>query len=184
MNGLVRINPDSLKFSNKASGKVFTLNADDVDEINWLRMGNVSAIKLITKGGILHRFAGFPDSDFNKIQSFFKNHWKKDLEKQDHSIKGWNYGNASVEGMFLFHDCIYPHVYSMYLGQTLVFRVDDKLAFEIPLSNVSQVPTGGTKSEATLEFHPNEDAAVQLVEMRFHKPAGGEDGDPEEMVEV
>jgi structure-specific recognition protein 1 len=63
-----------------------------------------------------------------------------------------------------------------------VFKVEDKLAFEIPLTNVSQVPTGGGKSEATLEFHPNEDAPVQLVEMRLHKPAG-EDGDAEEMVE-
>jgi structure-specific recognition protein 1 len=165
MNGSVRINTDSLKFSNKASGKVFTLSAGDVDQLHWIRMGNVNAIKAITTGGILHRFAGFPDSDFNKISSFFKNHWQKELEKEDHSIKGWNYGAARVE------------------GQTLVYRGDDKLSFEIPLSNVSQVPTGGGKSEATLEFHPNEDAAVQLVEMRLHKPAGGEDGDPEELVE-
>lgn len=66
----------------------------------------------------------------------------------------------------------------------MVFRVDNKLAFEIPLSNVSAVPTGGAnKSEAALEFHPNEDAPVQLVEMRLHKPASGEDAEPEEMVE-
>jgi structure-specific recognition protein 1 len=142
-------------------------------------MGNVNAIKVIAKNGILYRFAGFPDSDFNKIQTFFKNHWKKDIEKQDHSIKGWNYGEASVEGIygFLFN----LHSIS---GQTMVFRVDDKLAFEIPLSNVSAVPTGGAnKTEATLEFHPNEDAPVQLVEMRLHKPTTGEDAEPDEMVE-
>jgi structure-specific recognition protein 1 len=166
LNGSVRINTDSLKFSNKATGKVFTLNASDVDQIYWLRMGNANAVKLITKNGILHRFAGFPDSDFNKIQAFFNTHWHKEMEKEEHSIKGWNYGSADIE------------------GQTLVFRVDDKLAFEIPLSNVSQVPTGAGKSEVAMEFHPNEDAPVQLVEMRFHKPAGSEEVDPEEKIEV
>lgn len=164
MSGMVRINGDSLKFSNKASGKVFTLNGEDVEQLCWLRMGNSNAIKLIAKDGILHRFAGFPDSDFSKIQSFFKNYWKKEMEKEDHSIKGWNYGSASLE------------------GQTLVFRVDDKLDFEIPLTNVSQVPTGGGKSEVTLEFHPNEDAPVQLVEMRLHKPV--EADDEEDQIEM
>lgn len=95
---MIRINPDNLKFSNKASGKVTTLNSSDVGELYWLRMGNVNAIKAINKNGILFRFAGFPDSDFSKIQSFFKNHWKKDMETQEHSIKGWNYGEANVEG--------------------------------------------------------------------------------------
>lgn len=181
LNGSIRINPDSLKFSNKATGKVFTLNAGDVDEVFWLRMGNVNAIKLISKNGMLHRFAGFPDSDFSKIQTFFKNNWKKDMEKQEHCIKGWNYGNASIEGSLLWLPLDFITLNS---GQTLVFRVDDKVAFEIPLSNVSQVPTGGGKSEAALEFHPNEDAPVQLVEMRFHKPPSGDDVDPEESIEV
>lgn len=103
LNGMVKISNDNLKFSNKASGKVFTLNASDVDQLNWLRMGNVNAIKLITKNGILHRFAGFPDSDFNKIQAFFKTHWQKDIEKEENSIKGWNYGNASIEGPCFFY---------------------------------------------------------------------------------
>jgi hypothetical protein len=61
-------------------------------------MGNVNALKLITGDGTLHRFAGFPDSDFNKIQGYIKNNWKKELEKQEHSIRGWNYGAATVEG--------------------------------------------------------------------------------------
>lgn len=182
MNGLVRINPDSLKFSNKTSGKVFTLSADDVEESYWIRMGNVNALKFITKNGSLHRFAGFPDSDYGKIQNFLKSNWNKDLEKQENSLKGWNYGAASVEGLLISTlSLLYS---SIVLGQTLVFRVDEKLAFEIPLSNVSQCPTGGGKSEAIIEFHPNEDAPVQLVEMRLHKPAGGEDGDAEEKVEV
>ena len=42
-------------------------------------------------------------------------------------------------------------------------------AFEIPLGNVSHSITG--KNEVTLEFHQNDDAAVSLMELRFHIPA-------------
>ncbi|KAI6198412.1 FACT complex subunit SSRP1 [Aphelenchoides fujianensis] len=162
--GSIRIAPEHVKYQSRVTGKVFTVNADDIEDVFWLRMGNMNGLKVVTKQGVLHRFAGMPDSD-PKIQSFVKQHWHKDLERQEQSIKGWNYGEAQVE------------------GQTLVFRVDEKVAFEIPLTNVAQCPTGGQKSEVTLEFHPNEDAPVQLCELRLHKPAGGEDGDAEDMVE-
>ncbi|KAI6181659.1 FACT complex subunit SSRP1 [Aphelenchoides besseyi] len=163
--GSIRMVPENVKYQNRITGKVITVNADDIDEVFWLRMGNVNGLKIVTKDGLLHRFAGMPESDFTKIQSFVREHWRKNLVRQEQSIKGWNYGEAKVE------------------GQTLVFRVDDKIAFEIPLTNVSQCPSGGQKSEVTLEFHRNEDAPVQLCEMRLHKPAGGDDGDTEEMVE-
>lgn len=45
------------------------------------------------------------------------------------------------------------------------------MAFEIPLNNVSHTTTA--KNEVTLEFHQNDDAAVSLMELRFHIP-----GDP------
>lgn len=40
--------------------------------------------------------------------------------------------------------------------------------FEIPLGNVSHSTMG--KNEVTLEFHQNDDAAVSLMELRFHVP--------------
>ena len=62
------------------------------------------------------------------------------------------------------------------------FVVDDKASFELPLESVSQ--TSMNKNEVQLEFHANEQADVQLVEMRFYVPptsAGAAvDGDGEE----
>lgn len=56
----------------------------------------------------------------------------------------------------------------------------NKEAFEIPLGNVSHSTT--TKSEVTLEFHQNDEAAVSLVEMRFHiPPEQNPEGDPVEV---
>ncbi len=55
------------------------------------------------------------------------------------------------------------------------FLVDGKPAFEVPLSEVSRVTSG--KHEVALEFHQGETAPVSLVEMRFHIPSTGVDGE-------
>ena len=55
------------------------------------------------------------------------------------------------------------------LGNSLEFEVENSLAFEIPLSNVSHGTTN--KNEVTIEFHQNDDAAVSLMELRFHIPS-------------
>ena len=54
-------------------------------------------------------------------------------------------------------------------ANSLDFEVSGQNAFEIPLGNVSHSITG--KNEVTLEFHQNDDAAVSLMELRFHIPA-------------
>lgn len=54
-------------------------------------------------------------------------------------------------------------------GNTLDFKVEGQTAFEIPLGNVSRSITA--KNEVTIEFTPNDDAAVSLVELRFHVPS-------------
>ncbi len=58
------------------------------------------------------------------------------------------------------------------VGNALNFRVDGKEAFEVPLGNVSHAVTG--KNEVTLEFHQNDEAAVSLMELRFHVPTTGD----------
>ena len=47
--------------------------------------------------------------------------------------------------------------------------MEGQTAFEIPLGNVSRSLTA--KNEVTIEFTPNDDAAVSLVELRFHVPS-------------
>lgn len=60
-------------------------------------------------------------------------------------------------------------------GNGLNFVIDNNLAFEIPLNNVSHTTTA--KNEITLEFHQNDDAAVSLMELRFHIP--GDQANPD-----
>ena len=47
--------------------------------------------------------------------------------------------------------------------------MEGQTAFEIPLGNVSRSITA--KNEVTLEFTPNDDASVSMVELRFYVPS-------------
>lgn len=68
---------------------------------------------------------------------------------------------------------------SYFPGSVLGFNVDRQTGFDIPLNYVSQCTT--QKNEAILEFHPNDEAAVSLMEMRFYIPQEGAEGDPVEV---
>lgn len=69
------------------------------------------------------------------------------MSEKEMSLKGWNWGTAKFS------------------GSLLSFDVGSHTAFEIPLNYVSQCTTG--KNEVTVEFHQNDDAPVNLMEMRY-----------------
>ena len=73
------------------------------------------------------------------------------------SVKGWNWGAASFN------------------GNVLSFEVGKNDAFEIPLNYVNNCMT--SKNEVTLEFSNNDDAPVNLSEVRFHIPSNELAGD-------
>lgn len=151
-----------IQFKNEKTGKVNTINASELDGLNWQRLGNRPGIKMRFTNGKKMRFGGFKDSDLDKIKQFAQKNWHKDVENNDLVLKGWNYGNCQVD------------------GQSVEFTLDNKPVFEVPLSNVANCL--GNKSEATLEFHQNDDCPTSLIEMRFHMPADvdDEESDPVE----
>ena len=73
------------------------------------------------------------------------------------SVQGWNWGATSFN------------------GGVLGFEVGKNDAFEIPLSYVSHCTSA--KNEVTLEFANNDDAPVNLSEIRFHIPTTENAGD-------
>ncbi|XP_078480774.1 FACT complex subunit SSRP1 [Lampetra planeri] len=106
--------------------------------------------------GLVHKFHGFRDNEFEKLATFFKTHYKLELQQKELCVKGWNWGTVK------------------FAGQLLSFDVGDVTSFEIPLGTVSQCATG--KNEVTLEFHQNDDVDVSLMEVRFYVPPGQEGG--------
>ncbi len=76
---------------------------------------------------------------------------------------GWNWGKPNFQ------------------GDVMIFEQDGKQAFDLPLKNISN--TAVMKNEAVLQFAQNEDADINLMEIRFHVPSaaviGDEDADME-----
>lgn len=159
VSGKIKFTDQHVIFKNSKTGKVDQIVASDIDLANWQKLVGSWALRVFLKNGILHRFSGFRESDQEKISKFFKSNYKHDIVEKELCLKGWNWGTARFQ------------------GAVLSFDVGSAPAFEIPLNNVSQCTPG--KNEVTIEYHQNDDAPVNLVEMRFHIPsseiAGGDD---------
>ncbi|VDN54982.1 unnamed protein product [Dracunculus medinensis] len=162
-NGRIKFGDHQIHFKNLITGKVLTVNVSEIEKIFWMRLGNKPGLKFSLSNGVIHRFGGFADKDYEKIKDFAWKSWSIEVVEAEQCIKGWNYGKANVK------------------GRVLEFEVDDKPCFEIPLSNVSNCTTG--KNEAALEFHQNDDCPVSLMEMRFYIPTDPDADDDIDAVE-
>ncbi|XP_041958878.1 FACT complex subunit SSRP1 isoform X1 [Alosa sapidissima] len=160
--GRLRFSKQTVVYKNSKTGKVDSIAVPELTQAQWRRVCLGNGIKLVTSTGHVYKYDGFRDSDFEKIQEYFKVNYKVELTDKDLCVKGWNWGTAKFG------------------GPLLSFEVSDTPAFEIPLASVSQCTTG--KNEVTLEFHQNDDAEVSLMEVRFYvPPSTGDDGmDPVE----
>lgn len=154
--GRLKLQSSGVIFKNIKTGIVEQFSSSDIEEVHWLVRARGHCLKFVLNSGNIHRFDGIRESEFEKLQSFVKKSYSVSLEKKDLSIKGWNWGLAK------------------FTANSLEFEVSGQNAFDIPLGNVSHSITG--KNEVTLEFHQNDDAAVSLMELRFHIPA---DSNPE-----
>ncbi|ESP04179.1 hypothetical protein LOTGIDRAFT_207546 [Lottia gigantea] len=148
--GRLKLQSNSVTFKNIKTGKVDQYQGSDIEKVHWLKRARGNCLKMILNNGTIHRYDGFRESDFDKLSSFVSKYYSSELEKIDMALKGWNWGKAE------------------FVGNGLDFNIDNSLAFEIPLGNVSHSTT--SKNEVTLEFHQNDDAAVSLTELRFHIP--------------
>ncbi|KAK3884833.1 hypothetical protein Pcinc_010918 [Petrolisthes cinctipes] len=153
----LKLSDQGITYRNVKTGKVESLNASDLEVINWQRLAGSYGLRIFTENGNLYRFGGFKESEQSKLEKFFKNTYSKTMSEKEFSVKGWNYGAAKFE------------------GAVLTFDVGSTPAFEVPLNNVSGCTTG--KNEVTMEFHQHDDATINLMEMRFHIPSSENVGD-------
>ncbi|XP_064461174.1 FACT complex subunit SSRP1-like [Ornithodoros turicata] len=148
--GRLKMTNQGIIFKNSKTGKVEQVQGTDIEDINWQRLGAGYGIRMMMKNGTLYRFGGFQDDEMERLSKFFLHNFHLQLGTRELSLKGWNWGTARFE------------------GSVLSFDIDKSSAYEIPLGNVSHCTTA--KNEVTLEFHQNDDAAVSLMELRFHVP--------------
>jgi len=157
--GHLKITDEKMVFVHTKSGRKDTVKGADIELVNWQRLAGVWGIRIFTKDGNLHRFAGFKEPERERIAKHFSSNFQLDMLDRELSVKGWNWGVANFN------------------GSVLNFEVGKHDAFEIPLMYVNHCQA--QKNEVTLEFGLNDDAPVNLSEMRFHIPvselAGEED---------
>ena len=190
--GRCRFADSGLGWKPSGSGDTFTLTKEHMQHGFWNRAARGYEVKIYRKDDPVVQFDGFTEDDYDRIQKIFKNWYGIPFDRQEHSLRGWNWGKAEF-------------------GKAeLSFNVQSRSAFDIPYSEVSNTNLAG-KGEVAVEFSlpgDGEDTGTnghlggarsggrksggmrdQLVEMRFYIPgmtnikAGAEDGEDGEMDE-
>ncbi|KAG6833448.1 hypothetical protein H0H87_006814 [Tephrocybe sp. NHM501043] len=142
---------------------VVAIPANHIDWAQWMRVARNFQLRIGLKDDKrehrTEKFDGFLREDHDKIASLLKNHFGKTLETKDVSYRGWNWGTTDFQ------------------GNNLAFLVQEKTAFELPLSQVHNSNMAG-RNEVTLEFSshsssskaPTKGMGDEMVEIRFYVP--------------
>ncbi|KDN51305.1 FACT complex subunit POB3 [Tilletiaria anomala UBC 951] len=163
-------------------GSTVTEVADNFKSFEWLKVARnyqcrINLRKRNDRGEDRMTFDGFSRDDRERLAATIKSYYGMTLTDRQISTRGWNWGSAEIE------------------QDDVQFLVNEKLAFEVPLSHIANSNVAG-KTEVSIEFiNPeqqqpttNSGAATngdrkstkirgdQLVEMRFFIPGNVEKG--------
>lgn len=171
--GRCRFADSGLGWKPSGSGETFTLTKESILHAYWNRAARGFEVKVYRKDAPVVQFDGFHDEEFDRISKVFKTWYGIPFDRQEHSLRGWNWGKAEF-------------------GKAeLSFNVQSRSAFEIPFTEVSNTNLAG-KGEVAVEFSLPGDGEEtgtngalggarsggnkagagrdQLVEMRFYIP--------------
>jgi structure-specific recognition protein 1 len=193
--GRCRFADSGLGWKPAGGGDTFTLTREQMLHSYWNRAARGYEVKIYRKDAPVVQFDGFLEEDYDRIQKIFKSWYAIPFDRQEHSLRGWNWGKAEF-------------------GKAeLSFNVQSRSAFDIPFTEVSNTNLAG-KGEVAIEFSLPGDGEEtgtnghlggargggkkagaprdQLVEMRFYIPGmtaaktkseDGEDGEVDEDAE-
>ncbi|KIM95111.1 hypothetical protein OIDMADRAFT_149235 [Oidiodendron maius Zn] len=154
-------------------GDTFTLDHSNIGAAQWSRASKGFEVKVLLRSSGIVQLDGFQLEDFERLSKVFKNWYSTNLEHKEHALRGWNWGKGEF-------------------GKAeLAFNVQNRPAFEIPYSEISNTNLAG-KNEVAVEFSlpaNGDDTGTngalggargkgkkagagkdQLVEMRFYIP--------------
>ncbi|KAI8279772.1 FACT complex subunit ctc-1 [Colletotrichum chrysophilum] len=183
--GKCRFAESGLGWKPAGGGDTFTLDHSNIASAHWSRAAKGYEIKILNRDSRIIQLDGFQQEDYERLSKIFKSWYSTNLENKEHSLRGWNWGKADF-------------------GKAeLAFHVQNRPAFEIPYSEISNTNLAG-RNEVAVEFSAPTDkndtgtngalggargkgkkagaGKDQLVEMRFYIPgtvkkeADGEDG--------
>ncbi|KAH7349491.1 FACT complex subunit pob-3 [Plectosphaerella cucumerina] len=171
--GKCRFAETGLGWKPAAGGDTFTLDQSNIASAQWSRAAKGYEIRILSRESRIIQLDGFLQEDYERISKIFKNWYGNTLENKEHALRGWNWGKADF-------------------GKAeLSFNVQNRPAFEVPYSEISNTNLAG-RNEVAVEFSLPADVndtgtnghlggargkgkkagagKDQLVEMRFYVP--------------
>ncbi|MCJ1458723.1 FACT complex subunit [Mycoblastus sanguinarius] len=131
--GKCRIAETGLGWKPSGGGDTFTLDASNVGGAHWSRAARGYELKILSRTSGVIQLDGFDQEDFDRVSKAFKLFYGINLETKEHALRGWNWGKGEF-------------------GKAeLAFNVQNRPAFEIPYSEISNTNLAG-KNEVAVEF--------------------------------
>ncbi|KKF95249.1 FACT complex subunit pob-3 [Ceratocystis platani] len=190
--GKCRFAKDGFGWKPSSGGDTFTLDNTQIGATQWSRASKGYEVKILDRNSRIIQLDGFLQEDYDRLVKIFKNWYSIGLENKEHALRGWNWGKTE------------------FTKAELTFNVQNRPAFEIPYSEISNTNLAG-RNEISVEMSlpaDGEDNGAsnklggarstgkkagagkdQLVEMRFYVPGMaslkkvGEDGEELEETE-
>jgi len=164
MIGALRMHAQGFGWKSRKSGKVVAVSKSDLRAIEWVKVPHAYMLRLRARGALTYKFSGLNSKDKALIKTYCSDNFGIAPVDVNLSFKGWNWGEASVEGVHL------------------MFSVNDDEDFDVPINDVTQART--EKEMAIVEMADDDTALPEdemVAEIRFHVPTTGEDDEGGEL---
>ncbi|KAL2867137.1 FACT complex subunit POB3 [Aspergillus lucknowensis] len=148
-------------------GDTFTLDGSNIGAAQWSKAAKGFELKILSRSSGVIQLDGFDQEDFERLSKAFKIWYGINVESREHALRGWNWGKAE------------------FTKAELAFNVQNRPAFEIPYSEISNTNLAG-KNEVAVELSLSADAndanskPAGSTKNRGKKAAAG----PDELVEL
>ncbi|RWQ95023.1 FACT complex subunit pob3 [Paecilomyces variotii] len=172
--GKCKLAESGLGWKPSGGGDTFTLDSSNIGAAQWSRAAKGYELKILSRTSGVIQLDGFEQEDFERVSKAFRIWYGINVESREHALRGWNWGKAE------------------FTKAELAFNVQNRPAFEIPYTEISNTNLAG-KNEVAVEFALPTDGhangangrpdgstknrgrkagagADELVEMRFYIP--------------
>ncbi|KAJ6000023.1 FACT complex subunit pob3 [Penicillium waksmanii] len=131
--GKCKLAESGLGWKPSGGGETFTLDSSNIGAAQWSRAAKGFELKILSRTSGVIQLDGFDQEDFERLSKAFKIWYGINVESREHALRGWNWGKADFN------------------KAELSFNVQNRPAFEIPYSEISNTNLAG-KNEVAVEF--------------------------------
>ncbi|CAL5872211.1 uncharacterized protein PFLUO_LOCUS6470 [Penicillium psychrofluorescens] len=131
--GKCKLAESGLGWRPSGGGDTFTLDSGNLGAAQWSRAAKGFELKILSRTSGVIQLDGFDQEDFERLSKAFKIWYGVNVENREHALRGWNWGKAE------------------FTKAELAFNVQNRPAFEVPYSEISNTNLAG-KNEVAVEF--------------------------------